>query len=217
MAGEDLSKRLSELGEAMRSHLDRVHEGREAALQGTRRATQLSARAIRAGHRGQLGGAKELAGEARAALIAASEALRPFPDVYQSGFVQDAEKEVAEAHITIAMVGEERVPGPEDVGVAPASYLNGLAEAASELRRAALDALRASDVDRAGRSLEHMDEAYGLLITLDYPEAVTHGLRRNTDMLRGVLERTRGDVTLAYRQVLLEQMLARVEQSSDSE
>jgi translin len=56
-----------------------------------------------------------------------------------------------------------------------------------------------------------MDEIYGLLVSMDYPDALTGGLRRSTDSVRGIMEKTRGDLTFALRQRDLEQALARFE------
>ena len=89
------------------------------------------------------------------------------------------------------------MPTADELGVEVQAYLNGMAEAASELRRQALDSLRKADNDEAERMLRVMDDVYSLLVTIDYPDALTGGLRRTTDALRAVIERTRGDVTNA--------------------
>ncbi len=52
-----------------------------------------------------------------------------------------------------------------------------------------------------------MDEVYSLLTTVDFPDSITDGLRRNTDVLRNVLERTRGDLTMGIRQDQMRQAL----------
>jgi translin len=129
-----------------------------------------------------------------------------------SGFMHDGEKEYAEAAITLAFVSGSRIPGAGDLGTGHAAYLNGLAEAASELRRSALDAIRRGEPARADELLGLMDEAMGVVETVDFPEAVTSGLRRTTDALRGVVERTRGDVTAALRQQALETRLGALEE-----
>lgn len=128
-----------------------------------------------------------------------------------AGYVQDAMKEVAEAHLSIAILAGSPLPSPADLGVSASGWLNGLAEAASELRRDALDALRRNDVPRAEELLQHMDAIYGELVTVDFPDAITGGIRRTTDQLRAVLERTRGDVTFALRQDRLERLLSETE------
>ena len=92
-----------------------------------------------------------------------------------------------------------------------APYLNGMAEAIGELRRYILDSLRRNDVGRCEEFMDVMDDIYGVLVTVDFPEAVTGGLRRTTDAMRGVLERTRGDLTMALRQRDLVQQLATLE------
>ena len=133
--------------------------------------------------------------------------LRDQPAIYWAGYVQDAQKEYVEARLFLAWLGGTAMPAPEDLDVADAVYLNGLGEAASELRRYALDRLRAGEVPPAEWALATMDDVYGLLVTVDFPDAVTNGLRRTTDMVRGVLERTRGDVTVTVRQQALERAL----------
>ena len=131
--------------------------------------------------------------------------------IYWSGYVQDAQKEYAEARIVHGLIGGTGAPSPQQLLVEDAVYLNGLGEAAGELRRYALDRLRAGETARAEWALAAMDDIYGLLVTVDFPDAITGGLRRTTDMVRGVLERTRGDVTVTLRQQVLEQALTNAE------
>ena len=147
-------------------------------------------------HRREVDAAARLREEAAGALGEAQAVLRPHPAVAFAGFLHDAEKEYAEAVMTDAMVAGEPVPSPAEIGVAVPAWLNGLAEAASELRRHALDRLREGDVDAAERLLTAMDDAYDVLVGIDYPDALTGGLRRTTDSLRAVVERTRSDVTI---------------------
>ena len=143
-------------------------------------------------------------------IVAAIRAdLAPFPDLYQAGYTQDALKEFAEANIVYALVGDEPIPEPEAIGVEYAAYLNGLGEAAGELRRRCLDIIRHAHSDEAERLLAAMDDIYSLLVTVDYPDAITGGLRRTTDMVRGVTERTRGDITTSLRQYQLQEALRR--------
>ena len=97
-------------------------------------------------------------------------------------------KEVAEAAITYAIVADRPLPTPGDLGIEDAAFLNAMAEAASELRRQVLDRLRASDQERAEYLLDVMDDIYAALVTVDFPDAITGGLRRTTDALRAVLE-----------------------------
>jgi translin len=136
--------------------------------------------------------------------------LADHPDLYWAGYVQDAQKEFAEANIVAAIIQDADVPGPAKIGVESAPYLNGLAEAASEMRRYILDIIRkggSQEMDEAERVLRVMDDIYTNLITVDYPDTITGGLRRTVDALRAVLERTRGDLTISIRQAQLEQAL----------
>jgi translin len=169
---------------------------RDAALARARQAVRRSANAIRAAHRGDLEAADRLLVEARELLDIAESLLAAHPDVYYAGFLQDAQKEYAEARATRALVGGQPLPAPEEVEVGDAPYLNGLAETIGELRRHVLDVLRAGDVPRANRLFGAMEEIHSLLADVDYPDAITGGLRRSTDVARAVIERTRSDLTL---------------------
>jgi translin len=177
--------------------LDAKHAAREVTLGACRRTIQSCAAAIRAVQREEFPLAEELIADAASHLERADAAVVGHPDVRHGGYLHDAKKEFAEAHLTLAFVRGDALPGPEAIGVEIPAYLNGMAEAASELRRHALDCLRADRLARAEELLAVMDEVYALLVTVDYPDAVTGGLRRTTDALRAVIERTRGDLTNA--------------------
>jgi translin len=168
-----------------------------------------SGSSIRAVHRLDPVGAAALADEAEVALREAQTALAPFPAVAHAGFLHDAEKEYAEARLTAELVAGVPLSGPAALGVQPASWLRGLAEGASELRRHLLDRLRDGDLSRGEELLGVMDDAYDALMDVDFPDAVTNGLRRTVDALRAVLERTRGDVTTTVLQTKLRESLER--------
>jgi translin len=186
---------IAELGERARQAFEEKHRAREITIAASRRAIQACAASIRATHRGEYDAAKRLAIEAREHLHEADDALTGHPDVRTNGPLYDAKKELAEAWLTLALVRNEPLPSPDELGVEIAAYCNGLAEAASELRRQLLDRLRHGELARAEELMGAMDDIYGLLVTIDYPDGVTGGLRRTTDALRAVLERTRGDLT----------------------
>ncbi len=191
---------LDEVRKAVAARLDAKHRAREVGLSNARQAIRRCANAIRAVHRGERETADRLLVEARDLLDVAEATLAAHPDVYYAGFVQDAQKEYAEALAARALVAGEPLPPPEDVGVGDAPYLNGLAEAVGELRRHLLDVLRAGDVARAGELFGAMEEIHALLVDVDYPEAMTGGLRRSTDVARAIIERTRSDLTLTVIQ-----------------
>lgn len=193
----DRSNEISDAGEAARKVLEEKHLAREITLNASRRAIRACASAIRAVQRREFYPARELIAEAAAFLAEADAVLEGHPDVRYSGSLHDAKKEFAEANLTLAFVSGQALPAPDELRVEIPAYLNGLAEAASELRRQTLDCLRRGDIAEAEGLLGLMDDVYGVLVTVDYPEALTGGLRRATDALRGVLERTRGDVTNA--------------------
>ena len=208
MPEPDRQCELTTLSEEAHAFFAQKHAARERALNLSRTTTQLSANAIRSVHRHQFDEARALLETAKSRVAEMKEIQESHPDIYFAGFVQDAQKEYAEASATLAFAGGTQLPGPDDLGVGPAPYLNGLAESVGELRRFILDGLRRDDFSRSEELLDLMDEVYSVLVSMDFPEAVTRGLRRSTDMVRGVLERTRGDLTVALRQRRLEQRLA---------
>ena len=209
----DQAARLSEIAAKAIEELSAKHRVREGAIQASREVIRSSANAIRAVHRNELEQAKELVSAAGTQVSETAAALREHPDLYYTGYTQDAQKEYAEASCVYAFIAGTDLPRPEDIGVETAPYLNGLAEAASELRRYILDSLRRDDDSRSEELMVQMDEAYNLMLVIDFPDALTNGLRRTTDQLRGVLERTRGDLTMAVRQRRLERLLAEREGS----
>lgn len=188
---------------------------RERALRLSREVIRFSANAIRAIHREEFAEAERLLAEARPLTQELHDLLPNHADLYFGGFVEDAQKEFSEAHATLAFVAGSKLPSPQELYVTRAAYLNGLGEAVGELRRYVLDALRRGNVSRCEEILDLMDEVYTILVTMDFPEAITRGLRRTTDMVRGVLERTRGDLTMALRQQSLERRLQDLEERLD--
>jgi len=201
---------FSTLSDQTHAHFSACTQARDQALAQARLLTRYSAHAIRAIHRSQTAAARQNLEEARRLVLNLRDSLKHFPELYYAGYTQDAIKEYAEACLTLALIQDDNLPMPEDLGVEYATYLNGLAEAATELRRRCLDILRQGYSQEAERLLACMDEVYTLLVTLDYPDAVTGGLRRQTDLLRSVLERTRGDLTISLRQYHLEGMMSRL-------
>jgi translin len=208
---DDTSQQLEPIMEAVRADFASKNAARELALRACREALRNSANGIRAVHRSDYVVAEDLIQGASARLAEAREALRGHPDIFCAGFVHDAQKEFAEACITLAIIAGRPLPTPQSLGVEHAAYLNGLGEAVGELRRHLLDSLRSGDVDHCESCLSAMDDIYGVLVTVDYPDAMTGGLRRTTDAVRAILERTRGDLTLAVRQRDLERRLEEFE------
>jgi translin len=199
---------LETIVEEIRAGFEAKNAARDAALERSRALVRHCANAIRAAHRGELADAQQMldsAGQDARDMIAD---LQLYPDLNYAGYSQDALKEYAEARLTYAFITGGQAPGPAQLGVEPAAYLKGMAEAASEMRRHALDLMRQNQMERAGEILEIMDEVYSLLIAVDFPDAITGGLRHTTDALRGVLERTRGDFTTAIRQEMMRQALS---------
>jgi translin len=196
-------------GEHTSQAMGGTHGAREQTLVSSRQVIRLSANSIRATHRGEFEAARSLIDNARDLLRGLADLRTNHPEVFYGGFVEDSLKEYVESCATLAFIERTRLPSMEDLDVGAAPYINGLAESIGELRRYILDMLRRDDFSRCEALLEIMDEVYSVLVTLDYPDAVTRGLRRTTDVMRGVIERTRGDLTIALRQHGLERQLAR--------
>jgi translin len=193
-------KELDAIAERARAVLDTKHGVREQTLALSREIIRTSANTIRAVHRGEFAEARELLAHAQGAARRLKAAAGSHVDLYAAGYVHDCQKELAEAALTLAMVAEEPLPDVEALEIEVPAYLNGLGEAVGELRRHVLDVIRRGDMARGEAMLAAMDEIYHYLVTFDYPDALTGGLRRTTDAVRGILERTRGDVTTSLRQ-----------------
>ncbi len=199
---------LDRIIEDVRVSFEAKSAARDAAINQSRTLIQFCANAIRAVHRHEWDTAQERLDKAQLAADELRAQVDGYPDLYHSGYTQDALKEYVEAYATYALVRGEDLPTPDSLNVEHATYLNGLAEAASELRRQILDIIRKGHSDEVERLLDAMDTIYGGLLTVDFHDAITGGLRRRMDQLRGVLERTRGDVTSSLRQQKLQAALA---------
>ena len=203
---------LDEIADRLRITLDAQNDARDKALVQTRTLTRHCAHAIRAVHRQEREKAAEELEEARKIVDGVISFLKTdHPNLYFAGYTQDALKEYAEAKIVYALVDDLPLPTPEELDMEPPTYLKGLAEAVGELRRRIMDILRGGHSQEAERLLSHMDEIFAVLVTMDYPDAVTYGLRRQTDITRGIIERTRGDITLSFRQQQLEKTIRQAE------
>ncbi len=198
---------FNDLIEQAKKVFDQRTAVRDQALVQARQLTRLSAHTIRAIHRDEVEEAENMLMEARVLTLNIQRDLASYPDVYFAGYTQDAIKEYAEANITVALIRNHPLPAPEDLGIEYAPYLNGLAESIGELRRKCLDILRQGYSEDAERLLTTMDEIYNVLVTMDYADAITNGLRRQTDLVRGIIERTRADLTLSLREQHLQEAL----------
>ena len=186
---------LDGLAEAVQADWRPRNAARDQALNQSRELIRCCSKAIRAGHRDEWEAAQAALADADAIAAEIRAALAPYPDLFYAGYTQDALKELVEAHLTLVLVADRPLPPPGDLGVPYAAYLNGLCEAASELRRRCLDCMRRGEMGEAERLLAIMDAVYEVLMSFDYPDALTGGLRHRVDQLRAVLERTRGDLT----------------------
>lgn len=202
---------LESIADRIRQSFDARTRARDGALSQARTLTRFCANAIRAVHRDEREVAQENLAEARQLAESLRRNLAEYPDLYYAGYTQDALKEYSEASIVYALIGSDPLPTPEELGLEYATFLQGLAEAAGELRRRCLDILRHGHSTEAERLLSLMDDIYAVLVTIDYPDAITGGLRRLTDIVRSINERTRGDMTLSVRQEHLEQSIERLE------
>jgi translin len=201
-------EKLETILEEMRPYLSAEDEAREKALRLCRQVIRFSASAIRSVHRQEMDNARKTLVEVRSLVEEMNSTLSNYPSLLNSGFVHDAQKEFAEGSITLAIIAGEDLPRPEALQVRYAAYLNGMGEAMGELRRYILDSIRRGNFSRCEEMLETMDAIYSILMTMDFPQLLAHGLRRTTDALRGIVERTRGDLTVALKQKELEAKLS---------
>jgi len=206
-----LTDNLDSIDDQIRLSLSAKDAAREKALPLCREAIRHCSQAIRAVHRLEFDQAKELLQSAYNLLDEAEQAITACSELINTGFFRDAQKEFAEGSITLALVTGRQPPDPGELGVDSAAYLNGLGEAVGELRRYLLDSMRRGNLSRCEELLEAMDDIYSILVTMDFPDAITGGLRRTTDMVRGVLERTRSDLTLIISQKDLKDRLGKFE------
>lgn len=204
---------LDAIEEKIRQTFVAKNAARDAALAKSREVIRHCSLSIRASHRADYDDAARILGTARGVVEAMKADVAAYPDLHYTGYVQDALKEFTEANLVYALLTDAPLPDPDALGVDYAAYLNGLGEAATELRRYILDIIRHEQLERSEAMLQAMDDIYAMLVTMDFPDALTGGLRRETDIVRGVLEKTRGDLTVAWRQEKLENRL-RVFQAS---
>ncbi len=197
----------------IKADLDARNAAREEALRICRQVIRTSSNAIRAVHRNEAEKARTLIEEA-GTFVREARALteHEHPELYAAGFVHDSQKEYAEAVVTFALIQSEPIPDPDELGVEYPAFLNGVGEAVGELRRHILDIIREDQVARSDELLNAMDDIYYLLVSFDYPDALTGGLRRTTDAARAIMERTRGDLTTALRQKKLKQAISDLEE-----
>lgn len=191
--------KLENIAERIRQNFDVRTAKRDEALKQARQLTRACSLAIRAVHRDDQEAMEGMLAEAQNLADRLREELKTHPDLFFAGYTQDALKEFVEANVTCALIQNQPLQTPEELGVEESTYLNGLAEVVGELRRRTLDILRSGYSEEAERLLGHMDEIYSVLVTMDFPDAITNGLRRQTDLARGILEKTRGDVTFSLR------------------
>ena len=209
--------RLEKIAEQIHQAFEARTSAREHALAQARTLTRFCANTIRAVHRNDFSLAKEHLDNASSLVESLHTDLEDYPDLYYAGYTQDALKEYAEASIVYALVNNKELPSPLELGLENSTYLNGLAETVGEFRRRCLDILRQGYSKEAEQLLQHMDDIYAVLITMDYPNAITGGIRRQTDIARSITERTRGDLTLSLRQEHLERSMKRLEGSIKGE
>jgi translin len=203
--------RLEEIGEVIIGYLEQKNQARDSALQLSRAIIRNCAIAIKSVHRNETAAATAHLEQAKEKVEELKQTLKPYPDLYHAGYSRDALKEFVEASIVQSVISGATLPSPEDLQVEIAAYLGGMGEAVGELRRRLLDALRQDSLDEAEQLMERMEDFYGFLVTVDFPDAITGRLRRITDVDRGIIERTRGDLVASIRQTALRQALEAIE------
>jgi translin len=108
----------------------------------------------------------------------------------------DALQEAVEACLLYALSMDRRLPGPDELQVEPEAYLLGLADTVGEVRRIVLHDLSAGRVDEAERRLLTLEALYRILLRFETTRAILP-LKPKQDAARGMLEKTRGEVTMA--------------------
>lgn len=212
---DDISKKIEAFGEKSREYFNQKDTAREKLIPICREVIRHSSQSIRCVHRGDFDDARLKLDKAKELCEAIASFEKDHGDLYNTGFCRDAQKEYAEAAITFAIITCGEIPLYTDLNITPAPYLNGMGETVGELRRYLLDNMRRGDLSRGEDILNAMDAIYGIMVTMDFPDAITLSLRRTTDSVRGILEKTRGDFTLAIQQKNLEQKLERFVKSDD--
>lgn len=188
-----------------------MHRDREEAYTTSREIVQSASATIKAVHRGEFDAAREQVAHTRELHDRMMAAVAASPAIGYAGFVGDAAREYAEAAQVLALIADRELPAPAELGVDCADWLNGLGDTVGELRRHVLDLIRHDAVEVAEVYLEIMDEILQTIMSFDYPESVTKGLRKRSDQARGAVERTRGDLTTALRQSRLERRMRELE------
>ncbi len=202
--------KLEKIAEQIRKNFDARTAARDNALAQARQLTRACSLAIRAVHRDETDTMNTHLQEARQLADTLRDSLASYPDLFYAGYTQDSLKEFVEANVTCALIRNEPLQTPEELVVEPSTYLNGLAEVIGELRRRTMDILRHGYSPEVERLLGYMDEIYSIMVTMDYPDAITNGLRRQTDLARGIIEKTRGDITFSLRGEHLEQAIGKL-------
>ena len=202
--------KLESIADQIRKNFDARTAARDQALAQARQLTRACSLAIRAVQRDETETMQAQLLEAHRLADTLRSSLAAYPDLFHAGYTQDALKEFVEANVTCALIKSQPLPTPEELNVEPATYLNGLAEVVGELRRRTMDILRHGYSTEAERLMGVMDDIYSILVTMDYPDAITNGLRRQTDLARGIIEKTRGDITFSLRGGHLEKAIGRL-------
>jgi len=202
--------KLEKISEQIRKNFDARTAARDNALAQARQLTRACSLAIRAVHRDETDTMNSHLQDARKLADSLRDSLATYPDLFYAGYTQDSLKEFVEANVTCALIRNEPLQTPEELVVEPSTFLNGLAEVVGELRRRVMDILRHGYSTEVERLLGYMDEIYSVMVTMDYPDAITNGLRRQTDLARGIIEKTRGDITFSLRGEHLEQAIGKL-------
>jgi len=204
---KNLTENLDVFADRIRVDMEKKDAAREKVLPLCRELIRYASVTIRAIHRQQFDEAKKLLAEGKNVRETLAQAIKEWPELSSHGFVKDAQKEYTEANAVFALVTGQSLPDPDELKVDYGAYLNGLGDTVGELRRYILDSMRHGDLTHCEETLTAMDDIYTTLVTMDFPDAITGGLRHTTDQVRGILEKTRGDITLAVREKELTEKL----------
>jgi len=199
---------LDDIASEIESQMNEKEEVREIALKSSRNIVKLCGTAIRSMHLGT--DPVPVMEEAMEELQKLVGITRSFPDIQYSGIVESAMQEYVEVRLLHAYTTGKALPSHAELGVTPEAYILGTGDVIGEIRRTALDNIRKGSVDDAARNLGDMELLYDFLMTFNYPNSLV-AVKHKQDVARGVLEKTRGDVTNAIRSHSLEMKLGKLE------
>ncbi len=204
---------LEEIGKEIEEVLDEKDSVREIAIKSSREIIRIASRVITKLHRREneieeIRRIKEEVWHLRSLL------LNEYPDLFYSGFVQNALQEYVEALLLEAIINKKDIPSPKELYVNPSAYLMGCGDVVGELRREVLESLRVGNFNQAESYLQLMEEFYEMLMRFNYPSGLVP-IKQKQDVARALVEKTRGEITIAAMNRNLELKIEKFEKEEN--